>query len=159
MQQIILQVSCASRRRLAQDLEEAGLTVPQFTALRVLSNHPEDLSMTELAEASLQVAATMTGIVDRLADRKLVERRQNPHDRRATRVRLTDQGRAVVAQIEYHQADRLSRIFQRFNPQERQELIRMMSTYLEIILEGSSPAQDQTAEQPSRIRAQIEQTS
>ncbi|MEU7900364.1 MarR family transcriptional regulator [Nonomuraea sp. NPDC049152] len=43
--------------------------------------------------------ATVTGIVDRLIGHGLVTRHEDPHDRRVRRVELTDQGRALIEQI------------------------------------------------------------
>jgi DNA-binding MarR family transcriptional regulator len=40
--------------------------------------------------------STMTGIIDRLCEHRMVTRGEDPDDRRATRVALTDTGREVV---------------------------------------------------------------
>ncbi len=134
MQQITMRMSWASRRRLAHELETYGLTVPQYMALRAIQRGPHNCTMTQLAEASHQVTATMTGIVDRLAERGLVERVRDPKDRRALHVLLTTHGQALMEEIDALQRTRLERIFAEFSPAERQQVLRLMEKYLQVTL-------------------------
>jgi DNA-binding MarR family transcriptional regulator len=135
MQQTLMRLSWASQRLLARQLEAFHLTVPQLMALRALHRHtPEGCSMSVLAEAAHQVSATMTGIVDRLTEHGLVERRPDPGDRRALRVSLTQAGQAVLAEIDDLQQKRMLRILSGFSPQERREMLRLMDRYLETTL-------------------------
>jgi DNA-binding MarR family transcriptional regulator len=55
----------------------------------------EPLSMGELAEHLYCDASNVTGIVDRLEGRGLVERKPDPNDRRVKRLVLTAQGRTL----------------------------------------------------------------
>ena len=130
MHQKIMRLSMASRRRLALDLEPHSLTVPQYTTLRALHRNPDGCSMTALAESSFQLAATMTGIVDRLVERALVQRNHDPADRRMKVVSLTGKGAQLMKEFENKQIERLEGIFHRFSPQERSELLRFMDLYL-----------------------------
>jgi DNA-binding MarR family transcriptional regulator len=75
-----------------------GLTVSQSYCLRILY-FQGPRSMGELA-ASLDVRiSTMTGIIDQLEVRGLVERVKHPDDRRSLQVALTSKGRKL-----YHEA-------------------------------------------------------
>ena len=60
-----------------------------FQALR------EPLSMGELAEHLYCDASNVTGIVDKLEGRGLVERKPDPNDRQAKRLVLTPQGQTL----------------------------------------------------------------
>ena len=55
----------------------------------------EPLSMGELADRLFCDASNVTGIVDRLESRGLVERQDDPSDRRVRRLVLTDAGREL----------------------------------------------------------------
>ena len=135
MQQILMRLSWASQRLLAHQLEAFHLTVPQLVTLRALHRHmPEGCSMSALAEAAHQVSATMTGIIDRLTEHGLVERRPDPNDRRALRVSLTQAGQSLLAEIDNLQQERMLRVFSSFSTQERHEMLRLMSHYLETTL-------------------------
>jgi DNA-binding MarR family transcriptional regulator len=76
----------------------------------------------------------MTGIIDRLTEHGLVERRPDPNDRRALRVSLTQAGQSLLAEIDNLQQERMLRVFSSFSTQERHEMLRLMSHYLETTL-------------------------
>jgi DNA-binding MarR family transcriptional regulator len=90
---------------LASDLEAwitravapLGLTEPQALLIRRLR---EPMSMGTAAEALRCDASNLTGIVDRLEKRGLVERRTLATDRRVKELVLTDAGREVLGQLE-----------------------------------------------------------
>ncbi len=67
------------------------LTMPQFKILYLLYRRGR-LRMTRLAELLGKNISTATGVVDRLVDEKLIKREEDPEDRRAVVVRLTEKG-------------------------------------------------------------------
>jgi DNA-binding MarR family transcriptional regulator len=71
---------------------EFDLSSQQAKAFHEL-RHP--LSMGELADRLFCDASNVTGIVDRLEARGLVERQADPGDRRVRRLVLTDEGRRL----------------------------------------------------------------
>ena len=76
---------------------EFDLTPAQAFALRQLH---EPCPMRELADALGYDASHITGIVDRLEQRGLVERRPDTADRRVKRLVVTDAGIELQAEIE-----------------------------------------------------------
>jgi DNA-binding MarR family transcriptional regulator len=84
----------ASRRRFLAVASEFELSPPQVLALKALD--PErPVPMSELADALHCDNSNVTGIVDRLEDRGLVERRSAPHDRRVKMLAVTPHGTEV----------------------------------------------------------------
>jgi DNA-binding MarR family transcriptional regulator len=79
-------------------LLHSTLTMQQLKTLLVLSQHA-DASGQELATAMGVTMATMTGIIDRLVAAGMVERREDPRDRRIRRTRLTAAGQATFGEI------------------------------------------------------------
>jgi DNA-binding MarR family transcriptional regulator len=81
-------------------MAEEGLSPMQAHALRLLE---QPRAMSELAEVLWCDASNVTGIIDRLEARGLVERRPSPQDRRVKRLSLTEEGehvrRRVVARM------------------------------------------------------------
>jgi DNA-binding MarR family transcriptional regulator len=91
--------------RVRQTIPE-HLTLPQFDVLAQLYRRRPGMTPGELTRELLVTAGNVTGIVDRLARRRLVERRPVPEDRRAVRVRLTSRGHRVMEQaIPRHRRD------------------------------------------------------
>ncbi len=131
IQAVTTRVSMASRRSLAGELVKFNLTIPQWTALRALKQYTRPgCTLNELAEAANQVPATMTGIVDRLVERGLVERQRDTQDRRALRLFLTDGGDNLLDQIDALQNAQVRKVMEHFSKAERMEFIRLMNQYL-----------------------------
>jgi len=74
------------------------LTPPQFDIIATLGNTP-GMSPKELGEKTLITKGTLTGVVDRLADKGLVRRSASASDKRSQVVQLTAQGEALFASI------------------------------------------------------------
>ncbi len=66
---------------------ERGITGPQRLVLRIVGRFP-GLSATELADVVRLHPSTITGILQRLVSRGLLERRHDPADRRRVQLRL-----------------------------------------------------------------------
>jgi MarR family transcriptional regulator, organic hydroperoxide resistance regulator len=80
------------KQHFADRSAEFDLSFVQALALRELE---EPLSMRELADRLNCDASNVTGIVDRLEERDLVERQIVPGDRRVKRLVLTDAGQEL----------------------------------------------------------------
>jgi DNA-binding MarR family transcriptional regulator len=76
----------------------------QFNVLNLLYGVRAGLSQTQLGRELIMHRSNVTGLVDRLEKRGLVERNTVPGDRRAYRVALTRAGQAVMDEISpiYH---------------------------------------------------------
>ncbi|MFC8344948.1 MarR family winged helix-turn-helix transcriptional regulator [Streptomyces sp. NPDC057280] len=87
--------------RFYEDYEEAAadhaLTGAQARLLSLLSLEP--LPMRKLAQKLKCEPSNVTGIVDRLETRGLVERRPDPADRRVKVAAATDEGREVARSL------------------------------------------------------------
>jgi len=75
-----------------------GLTSPQFDIIATLGNTP-GMSFKELGSRTLITKGTLTGVVDRLESRGLVQRVASPDDRRSTLVRLTAAGEGTFREV------------------------------------------------------------
>ncbi|NAW44988.1 MarR family transcriptional regulator, partial [Salmonella sp. gx-f4] len=60
-------------------------------ALFRIQNHP-NIGLSELAENMRLTNSTVSGVIDRLVNQKLVDRVTSSHDRRAVTLRLTQEG-------------------------------------------------------------------
>ena len=101
---------------------EFGITLPRFDLLSQLDRAAGGLTMGELSRRLMVTNGNVTGLIDRLVEEGLVERRPSPSDRRAQLVRLTGAGKAAFdAMIPKHQAF----IAQRFAGLTRGELAEL----------------------------------
>ena len=130
----------ASRLRAAE-LEHYNLTLPQFVALKAIHCcQGGGCNMTELAESVQQVPATMTGIVDRLAQRGLVVRSPDPSDRRALRISLTEAGDELVNKIIHQKKTHLTSFAASLSTEERRNMITLMERMLDHLYPASETA-------------------
>ena len=81
----------STSKRMNRDL---GVTGPQRLVLRVVGRFP-DISAGELAAVLHVHPSTLTGVLTRLLDRKLISRTTYPDDRRRAMLRLTSAGRRL----------------------------------------------------------------
>ena len=92
---IVHEVARAFRRRFEDEARAHGLTLPQWRALVVID---QEAGITQVALAGCIDTDPMTisGILDRLEKRGLIERYPHPTDSRAKLSRLTPEGADLV---------------------------------------------------------------
>lgn len=80
---------------VAGELKALGLSIPQFDLLSTLTER-EGLSQQELAERLYVTKGNVSGLLDRMVEADLVERRSIPGDRRSNALYLTQKGRDLA---------------------------------------------------------------
>ncbi len=79
-------------------IQSLGLTPGQFDVIAELGG-TEGLTCHELSELTLTTKGTLTGVLDRLEHRGLIERRTAGEDRRVTKVILTAKGEEMFEEV------------------------------------------------------------
>ncbi len=98
-----------------------GLTPPQFDVIATLGN-TEGMSCKELGEKTLITKGTLTGVLDRLEQRRLIERREDAADARRTQIALTPAGESLFVQVFPAHLAHLERAFSRLSGAELKQL-------------------------------------
>ncbi len=80
---------------VASELKVLGLSIPQFDLLSTLTER-EGMSQQELAERLYVTKGNVSGLLDRMVEADLVERRAIPGDRRSNALYLTKKGRELA---------------------------------------------------------------
>ncbi|WP_046864662.1 MarR family winged helix-turn-helix transcriptional regulator [Microvirga massiliensis] len=80
---------------VANELKAIGLSIPQFDLLSTLTEQ-EGVSQQELAERLYVTKGNVSGLLDRMVEASLVERRPIPSDRRSNALFLTAKGRDLA---------------------------------------------------------------
>ncbi len=86
-----LRFSLQSHKKLEDDLAKLALTPPQFYVLATIG-YAGRLPFGEIGAKMMVTVSNLTGIVDRLEEKKLVVRKRDDNDRRVVHVVLTDRG-------------------------------------------------------------------
>lgn len=116
------QINHRIRRTAAAEFEPLGITGAQLRALRTIHASDGPIRMSALADALGIVRRSATSVVDELEARGYVARVDDPADRRAVGVVLTDAGRAAIAEV---RGRRLSAAGQVLRPLDDDELQRL----------------------------------
>lgn len=99
-----------SMRGWAQFAKSCELSMPQFSILMQL-HHKGAFGMSEVSERFEITAAAASQLVDKLVQNGFVQREEDPKDRRAKLLNLTDKGRELLrrgGQERYHWVDDLA---------------------------------------------------
>ena len=99
------------------------LTMPQLKAL-VCVAQSGDAASSQIARGLGVSLSTVTGIVDRLTEQGLVTRREDPEDRRITRVQATATGRDLVTRLLRYRDERLTSMLTSLSPDELETVER-----------------------------------
>ena len=130
-ERFIMQISWLAQRQLMQLLDEDRfrLTPPQFYTLLSLEQ-ADEMKMSDLAEATQQSAASLTGVVDRLVDKQLVERSRPQKDRRQVVVLVTQRGRELISEIRQDRRDRMQAALTQLSEAEIELLLHLLDRAL-----------------------------
>lgn len=102
-------------------------TLPRFDLMAQLERVPDGLQMGELSRRMLVTGGNVTGIVDQLERVGLLQRRQDPADRRAYLVKLTKEGRRLFEQMAAEHESWIISLFSGIPKREQRALSESLS--------------------------------
>jgi DNA-binding MarR family transcriptional regulator len=113
----IRELRCASTERMVRE----AVSMTQVHVLWLLDHHGE-MPMSRLAESLDVSLSNATGIIDRMAERGLVDRVRVPDDRRLVVVRLAEGGQHALDETDGMRRDRIRAALARLGPLEQDRL-------------------------------------
>jgi DNA-binding MarR family transcriptional regulator len=113
------------RETSQETLAPWDITPSHLRALRVLKRHGP-MRLSALSDHLHIAARSATEVVDGLETRRLVERRPDPGDRRATLVEVTEHGAGVLDAIRAARGTEAERAFGKLSPADRDDLARIL---------------------------------
>ncbi|WP_239456464.1 MarR family winged helix-turn-helix transcriptional regulator [Nocardioides solisilvae] len=122
----LMRVARLLRRRGAQQLEPWDLSPHQVRALRVVERE-DGPRLGRIADELRIAPRSTTDVVDALEGRGLVERYADPADRRASCVRLTDAGAALLRDVRRARATGAEELFAVLDAADRQRLADLLA--------------------------------
>ena len=106
-----------------QKARQFGISRAQWIVLMRL-DRSEGLKQSELAEMLDLQPISLTRLLDRLAESGLIERRPDPHDRRANRLYLTSAARPLLKQLASLGEDLMETVLQNVDATSQERLLR-----------------------------------
>ena len=104
-----------------------GTTLPRFDLMAQLERHRGGLKMNELSQLLMVTGGNVTAIVDQLEREGLVERLDEPADRRAFRIRLTRAGEKSFAEMAREHEEWVVDLLAGLSRREHDELLKLLA--------------------------------
>ena len=105
----------------APHIKSMNLTPSQFDVIATLANQPP-MTCKTLGEKTLITKGTLTGILDRLEIKGMIERKANKDDARSQKIMLTLDGQAIFEQTFPAHMQHLEKAFNQLSPQQMTDL-------------------------------------
>ncbi|MGI5837228.1 MAG: MarR family winged helix-turn-helix transcriptional regulator [Chloroflexota bacterium] len=127
-----------TQKMLDQSFDQQ-VTPSQVVALRYLSLNESSL-MSDVAEGLGISFPAATKTIDRLVRKSLVNRTEDPHDRRVVRIRLTEQGKQLVEEINQERSRRFATVLERMDPRSLNSLHQSMEKFINAAIDDEDTA-------------------
>ena len=115
------------RRVRSRLREEFATTLPRFDLMAQLDRYRDGLKMNELSRLLMVTGGNVTAIVDQLEKEGLVERLDEPADRRAFRIRLTRAGEKSFTEMARAHEQWVVELLAGLTRRERDELLKLLA--------------------------------
>jgi MarR family transcriptional regulator, 2-MHQ and catechol-resistance regulon repressor len=122
-----LRFNLSSHKKIELDLGKVGLTPPQFYVLATIG-YAGSLPFGEIGAKMMVTVSNLTGIVDRLEEKKLVVRKRDDSDRRVVHVTLTEKGTSLYKSTIPLFEKSISEIFASLDLPRQKELSALLRT-------------------------------
>lgn len=126
-----LRFNLVSNKKLQDDLDRLDLTSPQFYVLATIG-YAGGLPFGEIGEKMMVTVSNLTGIVDRLEEKRLVVRERDARDRRVVRVTLTEKGMKVYKNTIPLFEKSISQFFSPLNKIQQKELASLLRRLIRV---------------------------
>jgi DNA-binding MarR family transcriptional regulator len=103
-----------------------GIGRPHFMIMMKMAGSDDGVSVTELSAALNVTPGAVTQFIDKLVDKGLAERYEDPKDRRVVRIKLTDKSKNRFKQMKEFHFDRLSKMFVSLTDEELRQLAELI---------------------------------
>lgn len=133
-----------SMRERTHFAKATGLSMPQFGILMQL-HYRGNCGVSNISERFEITTAAASQLVDKLVQSNLVERTEDPHDRRARQIQLSTKGKAMIekgTRERYRWVDQLAATL---NAKDREKVAEALTILTEAAQKQESESEKQTA--------------
>jgi DNA-binding MarR family transcriptional regulator len=110
---------------LLRTFKDFDYSLAQVASLLLL-NEKGELTIKQVAELLERSVSATSRLLDQLASRGMITRREDEQDRRVKRVAITEQGRALIETLQVVRADVQIEMMEYLSPDEQADVVRGM---------------------------------
>ena len=86
-------------------LQPFNISEQQYNILRILRGANDEITVRSVRDRMIRKSPNATRLMDKLCDKKLIERRRCENDRRVVYVKIVDKGLALLNEIKFDKLD------------------------------------------------------
>ena len=121
----LLKAYKAIHERVSPIFRAGGLTVSQFSTLEVLY-HNGELKTSEVMEKILSTPGNMTVVINNLIKSKLIQRSDQPEDKRCKMLKITEKGKQIIEKVFAEHFIEIKSIFSILPEKEKSTLTQLL---------------------------------
>ncbi len=108
--------------------KQFGISLPQFNVLRILRGQKgKPANLSTLNEHMIHKMSNTTRLVDKLIEKKFVERCICEKNRRKVEITITNEGLALLVNMDDELIEKERKLVQNISPTEKEKLITLIS--------------------------------
>lgn len=115
----------AIHKRSGNIFEQGGLTTAQFSVLETLY-HKGEMTISQATKKILSTPGNMTVVIKNLEKEKLISRIENPDDKRAKIIKITEKGNNLIENIFPKHIQDLEDSFSTLSSDEKENIIILL---------------------------------
>ena len=104
-------------------MQNSGLTFPQLSVISILSKHGKQ-KVSEISEKMGLSDSTVSGILDRLEQKNMIERKRNKDDRRVVKIYLSEGSRKICHNFHQKKEKYFAQLLKKLTEKEIKEVIK-----------------------------------
>jgi len=111
------------RHKFHHLIQDSDLTFPQLSVISILEKHGEQ----KVSELSLKIGlsdSTVSGILDRLEQKKIVKRERTKDDRRVVKISLTGKSQKFCNDFRQKKEEYFTQMLKKLSEQETKDIIK-----------------------------------
>jgi DNA-binding MarR family transcriptional regulator len=123
---LLMRTSGCIYRKIGSNLANWGVSPGRMWILMALFKNPEGLAPSVFADHMGVTRGTITGLLDGLERDGLIERSENPADRRMYNIRLTPNGHQTIKEILPSHFRCITKILETLTPDEKETMTQLI---------------------------------
>ncbi len=86
-------------------LQPFNISEQQYNILRILRGAKDEITVKTVKERMIRISPNATRLMDKLCDKKLIERRRCENDRRVVYIKISNKGLNLLKEIKFDKLD------------------------------------------------------
>ena len=115
-------------------MQDSGFTFPQLSVISILAKHGKQ-KVSEISEKMGLSDSTVSGILDRLEQKGIIERKRTREDRRVVKIDLSKGSKAICCEFHQKREEHFAKLLEKLSMEEINEIIKAFQILNRVLCE------------------------